>query len=1066
VEFRLLGPLEVVADGRSLDLGAHKQRALLGLLLLSANSAVPSDRLIDALWDDDPPETARKALQVYVAGLRKQLGRDRLETRPPGYLLKVEPEELDAARFARLQEEGRLDEALSLWRGPPLADLASEQFVQAEIARLDEMRVVCLEERAERELAAGRHTELVGDLEVLVSEHPFRERLRGQLMLALYRSGRQADALEAYSNARTALVEELGIEPGRRLRELHQRILEQDERLDPRTQAATPGNFVGREPELAALMGALDRAAAGQGGLFLIGGEPGIGKSRLAEEVANEARARGMRVLVGRCWEAGGAPAYWPWVQALREISPELERPTASESEGARFRLFESVARLVREAAEIRPIVLVLDDLHAADAGSLLLLQFLARELRDMRTLVLASYRDVDPVPDPRLTEMLADVGRESLTRRLHLGGLSRDELADYVDVTAAEIGSPEMVARLHEDTEGNPLLAGEIVRLFAEEGSTAIPQSIHDVIARRLGHLSDECNRVLALASVMGREFAVDVLAQMAGLPDDDLLDLLDEPTQARVLSDVPGGRGILRFAHVLIRDTLYEGLTPTRRMRVHRLAVQSLEARYEREPGPHLAELAHHSMAGSDFGRGLEYARRAAERAMGQLAYEESARLYNSALAALELASPDDEGARCELLLALGDSHARAGDTPAASEAFYAAAEIAKRLRMPRALAVAAAGVGGRMDWSRAGDDAERVPLLEDALQMLGDADPELRAKVLGRLAGALRDELSLDRRGALSREAVELARASGSRAALASALSGRAAAICAPDTVAECLAIGSELGEIAAEIGDSERVVGAHMYRVIGLLQLGEVDQARVELRAARVVAEELRQPAQLWEVQSGEALLSLAAGRFDEAERLIEECFAVGEHVLGGLAESLPGVAELAAEYTARPLFRCALTHLEARLGSKGARQSLVELIGDALPFDQEWLLGISLLSETAVLVGDVDAAARLYDRLEPWSGCAVSDPGEAFRGAVDRDLGNLASLLSRFDEADQHFQAATAMNTRMGARPWLARTREDHARMLLARGRPGDQEHAQDLLRAARSSYRDLGMTAR
>src|SRR6476660_5155953 len=385
MEFRILGPLEVTADGRALDLGGHKQRTLLALLLLQANRVVSSDRLIEALWEEDPPGTAAKALQVHVSQLRKLVGRERLETKAPGYLLRVEPDELDLARFERLQKEGRLDDALALWRGTPLADFAYQRFAEAEITRLEELRLACLEERIEQDLARGRHAELAGELEALAHEHPLRERLRGQLMLALYRSGRQAEALDAYRDGRAALVEELGIEPRRELRDLQQAILEQDPELDLAggVEAAPerPGGFfVGRDAELDELGAGLNDAFAGHGRLFLLAGEPGVGKSRLAEELASHARDRGARVLVGRCWEAGGAPAYWPWVQALRSalreteaetvrswigrggpelttILPELSDllgdlpPPPSDSGGARFRLFESFTSLLRNTA-------------------------------------------------------------------------------------------------------------------------------------------------------------------------------------------------------------------------------------------------------------------------------------------------------------------------------------------------------------------------------------------------------------------------------------------------------------------------------------------------------------------------------------------------------------------------------------------------------------------------------------------------------------------------------------------------------------------------------------------
>jgi predicted ATPase/DNA-binding SARP family transcriptional activator len=233
MEFLILGPLEVHADGRALDLGGPKQRALLAALLLDANRVVAFDRLVRALWDDEPPETAQKALQIHVSNLRKVLGRDRVETQSAGYLVRVAEGELDVQQFERLREEGRHADALALWRGPPLADLADRGFAQNEITRLEELRLSALEDRLEHDVEQGRHRDVLPELEALVHEHPLRQRLLMQLMLALYRSGRDAEALEAYQDARTKLVDELGIEPARELRQLQQQILQQDPALDP-----------------------------------------------------------------------------------------------------------------------------------------------------------------------------------------------------------------------------------------------------------------------------------------------------------------------------------------------------------------------------------------------------------------------------------------------------------------------------------------------------------------------------------------------------------------------------------------------------------------------------------------------------------------------------------------------------------------------------------------------------------------------------------------------------------------------------------------------------------------
>jgi DNA-binding SARP family transcriptional activator len=252
VDFRILGPLEVSESGRVLDLGGQKQRTLLAMLLLEPNRVVPVDQLVEALWEESPPETATKALQVYVSQLRKELGRGRLETRAPGYRLRVEEGELDVERFRLLCAAGRFDEALREWRGEPLSEFAHQRFAQIEIARLEELRLACLEERLEQDFRRGRSAELVAELEALVERYPLRERLRAQLMLALYRSDRQADALAAYQAARRALVEELGIEPGRRLRELHQAILRQDPSLELQPAAESPAEVEDVTPKRAA----------------------------------------------------------------------------------------------------------------------------------------------------------------------------------------------------------------------------------------------------------------------------------------------------------------------------------------------------------------------------------------------------------------------------------------------------------------------------------------------------------------------------------------------------------------------------------------------------------------------------------------------------------------------------------------------------------------------------------------------------------------------------------------------------------------------------------------------
>jgi DNA-binding SARP family transcriptional activator len=1155
MDFRILGPLEVLENGRAITLGGSKQRALLALLLLHHNETLSTDRLIDELWGERPPANAAKTVQMQISRLRKALAGDAgndsagaIVTRERGYELRLDPERLDAQRFERLIVEGRrelasgrpkravraIEEALSLWRGAPLADLAYEPFARGDVTRLEDLHVTAHEERIDAKLALGEHAEVVGQLEQLIAEHPYRERLRGQLMLALYRADRQADALQAYQTARRTLVEELGIEPGERLRELERAVLAQDAALHLSVEReASPepavetvrGAFVGRERELTELVGGLEEVFAGHGRLFLLAGEPGIGKSRLADELIVRARARGARILVGRCWEAGGAPAYWPWVQSLRalvrdsddstlrsqlgagaaelaQIIPELRgrfpglrEPLAVDSDRARFRMFDATAEFLRNASQHRTLVLVLDDLHAADAPSLLLLRFLARELGSTRILLLGAYRTIDPTPGEPLTELLAEVAREPVTRRFELGGLSEREVARYVELTASGLASSTLVAGLHAETEGNPLFVGEIVRLLSFEGVPSdeaadvrltIPQSIRDVIARRLTYLSPECNGMLLLASVIGREFALDTLARMAGVTEGELHDILDEALSARVVADVPDGVGRLRFAHVLIRDTLYDELTSARRVRLHRSARAALEALYGDEPGPHLAELAYHSIAGRDLAKGVSYARRAADRALALLAYEEAARLYRMALEALELIHPPNDGMRCELLLSLGEAEVRAGDVASSKRDFLDAAGIARRHGLPRELGRAAAGYGGRFMWARPGKDDELLPLLEEGLEALPEEDVDLHVRLLARLAGALRDEPSRDRRDKLSGQALELARRAGSPVALAFALDGRLAAISAPDTVAECLQLIGELREVAELIGDPERVVNALDHKRTRQLMTGDLHEAEAALESEGRLFEELRQPAQQWAVYSARAMFALAAGRLTEADELVPQALAFGERALpdvaipvyrlqtqalrdfqGRLDEVVPAVVDLVTEYPTRPAFRCALAYAHARLGHVSEAQRELDRFAEddfaGLPFDQEWLYGMSLLAEVCHLLGESASAATLYPLLVPWATFSAADHPEGFRGSMSRYLGLVATTTRSWDEAALHFEDALEANARMGARPWLAHTQRDFALMLHARDGRSDRERAQALLDAARTTYRELGM---
>jgi len=1159
MDFNILGPIEAIKGDRPLALGGAKQRALLGMLLLHANEVVSSDRLIDELWSGEGREEASRALQVAVSRLRRALEPGRatrretgiVVTRAPGYELRTDPARLDVMRFEALVNEAKralaagnarsarakLDQALALWRGPPLADLAYESFCQAEIARLEALRLGALEERIDADLALGGHADVVAQLEGLIDQYPLRERLRAQLMLALYRSHRQAEALEVYRDTRRTLVEELGIEPGRELRALEQAVLSQDASLDPPgtvepgpTAEPPRGVFVGRASELSELLAGLEDALAGHGRLFLLVGQPGIGKSRLVEELIVHARTRDARVLVGRCWEAGGAPAYWPWVQSLRgyfgdsagvreelgagagelaqllpelrELLPDLKKPPVLDPEAARFRLFDAVSSFLTRAAAKRPIVLVLDDLHAADEPSLLLLQFVARGLGDSRLLIVGAYRDVDPTLRDPLASTLAEVGRERTTRRIALDGFAEPDVGEYVSLTAGVAADPGTVAAIHAQTEGNALFVQEVTRLLIAEGAlehgaaanVGIPRGVHEVIGRRIGRLSEECRQTLTTACVLGREFAIDTLAQLIDRQPREALQVLDEALEARAVGAVPGAPDRLRFSHALVRDTLYDELTPARRLRLHAQAGEAIEALWAGNLEPHLAELAYHFAEAAPAGyaeQAVDYARRAGDMAAALLAYEEAARLYEMALEALRPAGRSDEELRCELLLALGDAKARGGAFGAAKETFVHAAEVARRLGAADQLARAALGYGGRYVWFRAGKDGRLMRLLEDALEAQPTGDTRLRAMLLARLAGALRGEPVPERRAALTEEAVGIARRLGDPETLAYAIEGTYASISWPRDTDRWLSMARELTEIAGQLGDVEKVFSGHLHAFGAFMVRGEIEAAELEFAELTAVARELRQPIQMWGLAMVGVMRALQVGRFDEAEELVERGLSLGSggpgeisddttfqyvslfqkwalrRERGEVAEVRGRLESFVAEYPTFFLFRCMLVSTCSEAGEEErARAELRTLAADDfqdLEVGTEWFFGASLLAEACERLDEASHAPRLYEALLPYGDYVVITHPEINLGSAARYLGLLASVMGRADDAVRHFERALETNERLALRPWLARTQADFARTLLARGARGDLHRAAELSRAALGTFDALGM---
>jgi DNA-binding winged helix-turn-helix (wHTH) protein len=633
---------------------------------------------------------------------------------------------------------------------------------------------------------------------------------------------------------------------------------------DARAPSLAQPLFVGREAALGRLGDALDAAVAGSGRIVLLVGEPGIGKTRTADEVTRLAQERGARVHVGRCFEGEGAPAFWPWLQILRDCvqalpTPQLEEDLGvdaaalaqlipelrgrlpnlpagdgSEGEQARFRLFDGITGFLLRMARREPLLLILDDLHWSDDATLRLFEFLAAELREAPVLLLGTYRDVEVRREHPLSRLLGALARQPDCERVALHGLGADEVARLVEAVAGQAPSPALVAAVCDMTEGNPFFIHELVRLLADQGrlseaqdertwSLALPQSVRDAVGRRLDALSGECNVLLRIAAVLGREFGLKTLESVSGLRSDELLEQLGEALDARVLVEPDGGFGRYAFSHALVRQTLYDELRAPQRIALHRRVGEALEVAWGARADAPLAELAHHffeAAPGAGVDKALDYAVRAARRAHELLAYEESARLYGLALDVLDLELPPDELRRCELLLALGDERAIAGVTERARESFERAAELARRLGRVDLFGLAAMGYRG---FGEMGNPAEplALALLADALESLGDDHPAIRARLLSRLTGTPPHSLSMANRERLSEEALGLARKTGDPTALKDALGARLWASLGPDHVPRRLELARELLDLAVRLDDPrialdgyESLFGAHL------------------------------------------------------------------------------------------------------------------------------------------------------------------------------------------------------------------------------------------------------------
>jgi tetratricopeptide (TPR) repeat protein len=665
------------------------------------------------------------------------------------------------------------------------------------------------------------------------------------------------------------------------------------------------------------------------------------------------------------------------------------------------------------------------------------------------------------------------------------------------------------MVTAVYQRTEGNPFFLTEIIRLLATEGAYAaldnaqaalelpVPQRVRDVVTRRLQALSADCQQLLSMAAIVGREFHLQAVAAVAAQAHSPLqrplLDLLDEALAARLIARVPQSLGHYSFAHALIRETLYEELPVWARVQMHQQPGDALEHLCWPHLEPYLTELAAHFLAAAQGGVAVEqtiiYALQAAEQATALLAYEEAANYYTQALQLLEF-HPLHEVHQCDVLLALGDAQRKAGTNTEARETFERAAGCARKLGRPEHLARAALGFAtgfAGISVQSGVADALLIGLLEEALTALPQADSALRARVLGRLAMELYWSSTREQRAIISQQAVEMARRLNDPATLAYTLHATLVALRGPEHPQDRLATAAEIIRLAEVIGDKELVLRGYIWRVVALLELGDIQAVDQDMAAYAQRAEELRQPLYMWVLTIWQAMRAELRGDFAAAERLAQQALAIGQRaqdadavqcftvqlfVIRGGRQSLHAVElptrDFAAQYTSIPGWRSALALLYATTEREAeARRELEYFAANdfaALPRHACWMITLTNLAQVCVQLQDRTRAARLYQLLLPFAEqCVVVEPGLVCLGSVARFLGQLAMTLSRWDEAEAHFVAAVQRNTLLGARPVLAQTQRHYATMLLARQWPGDREKAMALLHQALAVGQELAM---
>jgi len=888
----------------------------------------------------------------------------------------------------------------------------------------------------------------------------------------------------------------------------------------PRSLAGPFPPLHGRGDELGRLMAAWERVTAGATEAVLIAGEPGIGKTRLAAEFARRVHADGGIVLYGHCDEGLVVP-YLPFIEALRQLveasaTPVLgDRPgelarlvpelvgtagiaalaPVTDAETERYRLFDAVASWVAAVAEHRTALFVVDDLHWADRATLLLLRHILASAGVQGVLVLGTYRDTDVERNHPLGELLADLRRRELLDRISLGGLGWTEVCELVEAAAGhdlDADGMQVAELVWSGTDGNPFFAQQVLRHLAESGVLAqqngrwrttvsldqigIPEGVRDVVGRRLSRLSPSANALLAGAAVAGQSFVLDVLAPAADLAVDDAIDDLDDAVTAGLLRE--DGAGSYRFTHALLRSTLYEELTATRRARWHRRIAEATEGCGRRDP----ASLAHHwARAGTDrdaVDRALAALRTAADDALARVAPDEAASHLAAALALAADVGRDDEPWRLDTLIRLGEAQRQAGD-PAHRQTLLDAGDLAAAVGDDSQLVRAVLANQRAIYASMLGVDVERLAALESALAVVGNSDLAVRSRLLTRVAVEQSYGLEIDDRLQLVTEAVELALAAGDRTALAVARFAESYTI-RPLPVTNKVERWQEVVELTAELSDPAPLGFAQIYLAMTALDRGDHGLADEATAAAARLGQDSAHPTVRWRAAVWRAARLFVAGRPADALALAEQARDIGR--AGGqldaealfLLQKSAAVADLGTVSreigdAVRDVFGDNATtsgfgaFMISEAGRLDEAAEVLEAIHDAgwpLRRDPGWQPTLATAALAVGNVGDPRFARALLDVAAPYADAAVmSDVGPVCDLATCYGL--LLLTAGDIEAAVTQLTHALSVTQRVRAPGWQARTRLILARALLRRGGPGDRTRADELLRLADAAASEL-----